>query len=573
MTTTQQKSTETTSSIHPVIKRIFEKRKLSTENIYHFFSNSLHELPDLMSLKDLDKSSDRIIEAIEKGETIGVWGDYDVDGTTSCALLYHFFKMCGAKTELFQPSRFVEGYGVHPSSIDQAIEKGLKLLITVDCGISNVETAEYAISKGIDLIITDHHKDARETMPKAYAIVNPNRRDETCHPDLRRLAGVGVGFALALKIKNDLAKKGIEIPSIYPLLQFVAIGTICDMAELNPMNLKLVRHGLKQMKNSTYPGILQFLSEDDKALATVPSERLSFTIGPMINSKGRLDHPEKALLLLTAENSDVAYQNFAQLEISNRERRIIQSEVFKGAKEMALRELDSGDMVVNIVYSPDWHEGVIGIVASKLVETFGAPAVVFTNAEEEGVIKASARSVGELNMFNLLKQCEEFYTRFGGHKAAAGLSMPKENFDAFKNKMKLLVNEIPAALRTKLDHFDIYLEAQEITPDLIRQLDALEPFGMGNNRPIFRLKGVKLDTYKVLKDAHVKWNFCNKANPAQKFGGISFNFLDKWGELDPSEIYSRQDQEEMTLQFTLGLNRYNGNEFIQLNVEKVLFSA
>ena len=573
MTTTQTKSSETPSVIHPVIKRIFEKRKIAGESLYHFFSNNLHELPDLMGLKDLDKASERILSAIETKETIGIWGDYDVDGTTSCALLFHFFKMVGVKTELFQPSRFVEGYGVHPSSIDQAIEKGIKLLITVDCGISNVETADYALEKNIDLIITDHHKDARETMPKAFAVINPNRRDETCSPEMRRLAGVGVAFALALKVKNDLSKKGIEVPSIYSLLQFVAIGTICDLAELNPMNLKLVRHGLKQMKTSQYPGILQFLSEDDKALPSIPSERLSFTIGPMINSKGRLDHPEKALILLTADNSETAYQNFAQLEISNRERRLIQSEVFKGAKEEALKELENGDMGMNIVYSPEWHEGVIGIVASKLVETFGVPAVVFTNAEEEGLIKASARSVGELNIFDLLKQCEEFFVRFGGHKAAAGLSMPKDNFEPFKTKMNQLIEAIPLALRTKIDLYDIYLEPSEISPDLVRQLDALEPFGMGNNKPIFRLKGIRLDTYKILKDAHVKWTFSNKSNPSQKFGGISFNFLDKWGEFDPSEIYSRQDHEEMTLQFTLGLNRYNGNEFIQLNVEKVIFNA
>ncbi len=572
MTTTQKVAPETTSSIHPVIRRIFEKRKLSPENIHQFFSNNLHELPDLMSLKDLDIASKRIILAIQNQETIGVWGDYDVDGTTSCALLFHFFEMVKAKTALFQPSRFVEGYGVHPSSIDQALEKGIKLLITVDCGISNVETAAYAKEKGIDLIITDHHKDARETMPDALAVVNPNRRDETCHPDLRRLAGVGVGFALALKIKNDLAKIGIETPSIYPLLQFVAIGTICDMAELNPMNLKLVRHGLKQMTKSQYPGILQFLTEDDKALATIPSEKLSFTIGPMINSKGRLDHPEKALLLMTAPNSAVAFENFAHLEISNRERRFIQNEVFKGAKDFALKELDQGEMVVNIVYDPNWHEGVIGIVASKLVENFGVPAIVFTNSEEEGIIKASARSAGELNIFDLLKQCEDLYTRFGGHKAAAGLSMPVGNLPAFKERMTKLIKAIPEIGRTKLDHFDVYLEGHEITPDLVRQLDALEPFGMGNNRPIFRLTDVKVETYKILKEAHVKWNFVSLKNPQHRFGGISFNFLDKWNELDPSEIYSRQDQEKMTLQFTLGLNRYNGNEFIQLNVEKVFFN-
>lgn len=560
-------------NINPVIQRIFEKRQYTNEDIKNFFSTNLHELPDLESMKDLDRASSRIIKAIQNNEPIGVWGDYDVDGTTSCALLYHFFQMLGVTPKLFQPSRFVEGYGVHPSSIDQAVEAGIKLVITVDCGISNVETAEYAKEKAVDLIITDHHKDAREKMPDAYAVINPNRRDElTINPELKKLAGVGVAFALALKIKNELAKQKIEMPSLYPLLQFVAIGTICDMAELNPMNLKLVRHGLKQMGKTTYSGLLQFLSEEEKALTSIPSEKLSFLIGPMINSKGRLDHPERALNLLIAKNSDQAYENYSYLEISNRERKFIQNEVFKSAKENAIKDIDDEDLVVNIVYNPEWHEGVIGIVASKLVETFSIPAIVFTNGEEEGIIKASARSAGDLNIFDCLKQCEDLFTRFGGHKAAAGLSMPKENLKIFTQRMKSIIKNIPLITRTKPDHFDTYLEFSEITPDLVKQINSLEPFGMGNQRPVFRLSNVRLETYKILKDAHVRWNFTDKKDHSKKLQGISFNFLEKWNEADPGEIYSRQDQESITLQFTLGLNRFNGNEFIQLNVEKVIFA-
>lgn len=559
----------TIPAIHPVIRRIFERRNFKEKDLYDFFSNNLKELPDLTQMKDLEKSSARIIQAIEQQEKIGIWGDYDVDGTTSCALLFHFFKMIEIKVGLFQPSRFVEGYGVHPSSVDQALEKGYKVLITVDCGITNLETADYAREKKLDLIITDHHKDAREKMPEAYAVVNPNRRDED-KSQLKKLAGVGVAFCLANQIRNDLIKKGKNIPSIYPLLQFVAIGTICDLAELNPTNLKLVRHGLKQMRESQYPGLLQFLSQDDRALPMIPSERLSFGMGPMINSKGRLDHPEIALELLIADNKDRAYECFSQLEISNRERRFIQNEVYKNAKSLCLNQLSEGEMVINIVYNPEWHEGVIGIVASKLVETFGVPAIVFTNAEEEGMIKASARSAGELNIFDCLKQCEELFARFGGHKAAAGLSMKRENYLIFAKKMKEIVKQIPAINRTKQDEFDIYLDFQEVTPELVRQIDSLEPFGMGNAKPIFRLKNIKIDSYKILKEAHVRWTFIDKKTSQNKLQGISFNFLDKWGELDPSEIYARQNQSEITIQFALGINRFNGNEYIQLNVDKVI---
>src|SRR5690606_38654256 len=203
---------------------------------------------------DLKKASHRLITAMDKGEKIAVYGDYDVDGTTSCALLWHFFNMLGVSVGLYQPSRFIEGYGVHPSSIDEAVNDGVKVLITVDCGITNTQTADYAQGK-LDLIITDHHRDAAPELPKAYAVVNPGRRDEPQDSPLRSLAGVGVAFALGLHITTDLARSGREMPSIYPLLQFVAIGTISDLARMTPLDLRLTRHGLKRIPKTPCPGI------------------------------------------------------------------------------------------------------------------------------------------------------------------------------------------------------------------------------------------------------------------------------------------------------------------------------
>ncbi|MEX0798873.1 MAG: DHH family phosphoesterase, partial [Bacteriovoracaceae bacterium] len=362
-------SKQTKVQIHPVIKALLEKRGFSEDTFEDFFSWELRRLPDLTQMKDLDKASKRIIEAIDSEEKIGIYGDYDVDGATSCALFYHFFQMLGVSVELFQPSRFIEGYGVHPSSIENALEKGVKLLVTVDCGISNLETAEYAKEKDLDLIITDHHKDVKEHMPNAYAVVNPNRRDEPRETPLKALAGVGVAFAVCLKIKNLLVEQGREMPSIYPLLQFVAVGTICDMAPLNTMNIKLTRHGLKQIPNTEYPGLASFFTDEDRQFPVIPSEKISFYIGPLINSKGRLDHPEKALNLLISKDYKEAFQNYSHLEICNRERKLIQNEVFIQAKKQVISEMRNGDHLISVVYSPEWHEGVIGIVASKLVET------------------------------------------------------------------------------------------------------------------------------------------------------------------------------------------------------------
>lgn len=571
---TAQGTNKARAKLHPVILRLFDKRAMTQEDITEFLSWDLNALPDLTAMQGMDQTVERIIQAVENQEHIGIYGDYDVDGTTSCALFYHFFKIFDLSVSLIQPSRFIEGYGLHASSIDKAIDDGINLLITVDCGITNNEAADYATEKGLDLIITDHHKDGREEMPAAYAIVNPNRRDEPTDSKLSPLAGVGVAFAVCWEIRKQFEAKGRKIPSLYPLLQFVAIGTICDLARLTPMNLKLVRHGLKQIPQTQYPGIRAFFSPEERKQKTIPSEKLAFNVGPLINSKGRLDHPEKALKLLISSDSTEAYENYSHLEISNKERKFIQAEVFASAKEQYLKTFDGDDPLVAIVYQEDWHEGVIGIVASKLVESFKVPAIVFTNTEEEGIIKASARSAGDLNIFNLLQECNDLFIKFGGHKAAAGLSMPKENLPAFKEKMEAQLREIPVIERTRQDHYDLDIAPEEINPRLVKELDFLEPFGMGNEKPIFRMKGVKLTNYDLLKDVHVRWTFTPK-DPAIKMPplkGISFNYVGSFNKTHPQEVFTRQNKEELTIFFTLGINRFNGNEYIQLMLNRISFN-
>jgi len=573
-TQTQEQSTKADSSnrIHPVIERLFQKRDWNNEQVDEFLSWDLKQLPSLTSMLGTQETAKRIIEAIDAKETIGIYGDYDVDGTTSCALFYHFFQMLDVKVELIQPSRFIEGYGLHASSIDLSLTKGITLLITVDCGITNNEAADYAKEKGIDLIITDHHKDARDQMPDAFSIVNPNRRDEPEDSQLGPLAGVGVAFAVCWEVKSQLESLGKPCPTLYPLLQFVAIGTICDLAKLTPMNLKLVRHGLHQIPTTQYPGIRAFFSAEERKQKLVPSEKLSFNIGPLINSKGRLDHPEKALNLLISKDSTEAYEFYSHLEISNKERKFIQAEVFQSAKEQFMKSIDGTDQTIAIVYQEDWHEGVIGIVASKLVESFKVPAVVFTNSEDEGLIKASARSAGSLNIFDLLNNCSDLFAKFGGHKAAAGLSMPKDNYDEFKKRMTDQLLSIPAIERTKQEGYDLEIYPHEVTPKLLKELELLEPFGMGNEKPVFKMKGVRLASFDLLKDIHVRWSFStlDKNNPAPPLKGISFNYVGSFGKHHPRDIFEKQNQGgTLTVYFTLGINRFNGNEYIQLMVNRI----
>lgn len=553
---------------HPIARELLLKRGYQESQIEDFFSWNLRDLPDLTKLRDLEKTANRIIQAIDNKEKIGIYGDYDVDGTTSCALFYQYFQMLGVEVELFQPSRFVEGYGIHPSSIENAIEKKVKLLITVDCGISNCETAEYALDRNLDLIITDHHKDTREEMPRAYAIVNPNRRDEEDSP-LKALAGVGVAFAVCLQIKNILDARGDNTPSIYPLLQYVAIGTICDLAFLNPMNLKLTRHGLKQIIDTEYKGVEAFFNDEDRNAPFIPSEKISFYVGPLINSKGRLDHPEKALNLLIAKDHKSAFENYSHLEISNRERKLIQNEVYTEAKKMVIKEIERDDHPITVVYAPHWHEGVIGIVASKLVETFGVPALVFSDSEDEGIIKASCRSAGDLDLYTLLKNCDELFLKFGGHKAACGLSMPKENLYRLKDRLKEQLQNIPEIIRTNQDSFDAEISFKEISASLVREFDKMEPFGMGNEKPLLRMRDAKIDSFTLLKDIHVKW-FLKGKESNNKVQGISFNYIGKWNTPTPEELYQYQQDGDIMVYFRLGINRFRGNETIQLMVEKIV---
>ena len=243
------------------------------------------------------------------------------------------------------------------------------------------------------------------------------------------------------------------------------------------------------------------------------------------------------------------------------------TEVFEQAKDQILKNLD-GEPLLSIVYQKDWHEGVIGIVASKLVDFFKVPAIVFTNTEDPNIIKASARSAGDLDLFEILNAFSGYFEKFGGHKAAAGLSMKKEKFEEFSQKIKSLLREIPEIQRTRQDYYDIEIFPHEITPNLIRELEKIGPFGRGNENPVFKLSGVHLDSFTILKDLHVKWNFSAKSK--YKFKGISFNYIGKWMHQSPDQIFKQQKRENLSIIFTLSLNRFNGNEYLQLMVQKLI---
>ena len=337
---------------------------------------------------------------------------------------------------------------------------------------------------------------------------------------------------------------------------------------MNPINLKLVRHGLSQIKNTTYTGLKTFFTPEERQ-RPIPSEKLGFHVGPLINSKGRLDHPEMALQLLIEEDGQKAFELYSHLEFCNKERKFITAEVYQEAEEKVLKEVEDEGFSIAVVYEPHWHEGVVGIVASRLVETFKVPAIVFTNAEEEGIIKGSARSAGELNIFDALNAHNELFKKFGGHKAAAGLSLPHENLEELKYKLNEALLTIPEIERTRTRTYDMEIRPQDISPELLKDLGKLEPFGTLNDKPLFKLSEMNLDSFSILKEKHVRWNFSHPSLP-KKFQGISFNYVGKWGHLSPQELFQLQKKgDTFTLYFYLSVNHFRGNEFIQLMVEEV----
>jgi single-stranded-DNA-specific exonuclease len=390
-----------------IMQKWMQKIHPEMPRVENWSSWELKNLPNFSELIDLTIAAETIAKAVAQGDKIAIWGDYDVDGTTSCAVLYKFFQLLQVTVHCYQPSRFTEGYGLHPSSVEKMHAEGVRLIITVDCGIGSHAAALKAHELDVKLIITDHHQDSYDHRPKACAVINPNRADETCDGRLKNLAGVGVAFALCVEIRKLFIKNGTELPSLYFLLPYVAIGTIADVASLNPMNLVLCRHGLKQLLSTKDPGLKQFMQERAHSPKYLEGDLVGFNIGPLINSKGRLEHAEKALELLTTASDSQAQEIYMQLKTVNAQRKKIQQEVY----EQACKEYESENHhPFIVVYDSGWHEGVIGIVASKLSEEFKKPTLVFTNTNDDpNLIKASCRTFGFVNIYESLKVLTIFF--------------------------------------------------------------------------------------------------------------------------------------------------------------------
>lgn len=519
------------------------------ETAKSFFKPSLDQLHSPWLMADMEKAVDRINLAREKGERIMVYGDYDVDGTTAVALLSSFLQKNDVVLETYIPDRYKEGYGVSTLGIDTAAENGVALIIALDCGVKAIKKVEYAQSKGIDFIICDHHTPGPE-LPKALAILDPKRKN--CSYPYKGLSGCGVGFKLAQALCE--AWDG-DPESYWSLLDLLALSIGADIVPMTGENRILAFHGLKKINEQPSPGLEALLKTSDKAIGNLSISDLVFTLAPRINAAGRIDHGKKAVDLLSGQDLSSLEQIAQEIDQRNSERRDLDQQI--SAEALELIDKDS-DRYSTVVYQEHWHKGVIGIVASRLIENYYRPTVVLTKSGDKWA--GSARSVQGFDLYEALSDCEAHLIQYGGHPAAAGMTILEENLAPFAEAFEEAVkSRIRADQRQPSLICDLVIDAKEIDPKLYRLIQRCGPFGPENMAPVLVMHGlVDAGSRIVGKDlSHLKINLLD-SNTGLSFDGIGFGMAERLEWLKQSSAVS--------VAFHLETNEYQGHVSLQLRV-------
>ena len=452
------------------------------------------ELSDPELLTDMHKACQRIWQAIDNGETIVVYGDYDVDGVTATALLYQHLKGMGATVKCMLPSREGDGYGLSKNAIQSIHDKGCQLIVTVDNGISAVEEAEFAAQLGVDLIITDHHLPP-EQLPKAVAVVDPRREDDTS--PFKGLCGAGVAFKLCAALDGCPAEEMLDYCG-----DLAAVGTVADVMPLTGENRTLVKAGLRQLQQTDRPGMEALLEEVGLAGKPVTAENVSYAIAPRINAAGRMDSAVTALQLVLCEDPDRAAELAHKLNQINVQRQETETQIFQAVQQQLEQQPDCLEDRVMLLWGRDWHPGVIGIVASRMVERTGRPVIIVT-VDEQGEGKGSGRSVQGFNLHACIGSCADLLIRYGGHAMAAGLSVREENLPELRRRLNEWAARECPVLHTPPLCCDLAIHLDRITVDSVRRLEQLAPYGAENPTPVFLLQNAVLDgVYPVSDGKH-----------------------------------------------------------------------
>ncbi|MBF0182293.1 MAG: single-stranded-DNA-specific exonuclease RecJ [Magnetococcales bacterium] len=542
---------------------ILAYRALDTPSqVEAFLQPRLSQLPDPLALMDMDKAVARLIRVVEERESFVIYGDYDVDGVTSCALLYRYFNELGHPPRIYVPDRLTEGYGPNPQAMRTLAAEGARVVITVDCGIMAHESLEVAKEVGLDVIVTDHHQ-GRESLPPAIAVINPNRLDET-FPH-KELAGVGVAFYLLLALNRALRQRGqfqeaSPAPDLKSLLDLVAVGTIADVASLTDLNRPLTSAGLRMDGAHLKPGLRALMEVARLSGDRMSAGQIGFQIGPRINAGGRLGKGSLGAELLITDDPQRAMEIARILDDYNQERQILEKKIFQEA--VALIE---GFGTVEgrhglVVGREGWHPGVVGIVASRLAERYHRPTVVLA-LDEEGGGKGSARSIPGLDLYSAVSACEEHLAAFGGHRAAAGLTLRPRQLEPFTTAFDQAVREQnPTETFQPALLVDGELDIVLANLELAGRIERLQPFGRGNPEPLWIVRNVRLLDARVVKDRHLK---CMLADPWEEvLDAIAFGVLP--GEPGSGMLNATG---RLDVAGTLAINRFRNRETVQLLIK------
>lgn len=480
--------------VSEIMARLLCARNIDFDDIDNYLNGTLDDLLDPYGLKDMDKLVERIDKAIINNEKICIYGDYDVDGITSITIMYQFLTKLGAQVMYYLPDRLIEGYGLNNKALDEIKSKGASLVITVDCGITAIDETKHANEIGLDMCITDHHE-CSDSLPDAVAIVNPKRHDSTY--GFRVLAGVGVAFKCitALSIKYNLDKE-----EYMKYIDIVAIGTISDIVPLIGENRIISRYGLQMMKTTQNIGLKALL----KLIGPkeIDSMMVSFSMAPRINACGRMGNASAAVKLLLEKDEKMAEKIANELDELNTERKNVETGIFDEAvKQIEEKELDKKNSIV--LYDESWHNGVIGIVASRLVNIYYKPVILLT--KEHGIVRGSGRCPQGFSLYDALTDCKDKVTQFGGHELAAGLSLTEEMIPDFIDAFENAATERKDGISEQIIEVDAQIERKDLSVQIIKDIRRIKPYGQSNPLPMFLYKGLKVSAIRTIKeDKHLK---------------------------------------------------------------------
>lgn len=520
-----------------------------------FFRPQLSMLHEPFLMRDMDKAVTRLNSAILGNERICVYGDYDVDGTTSVSMMYHFLNSQSAVCDYYIPDRDSEGYGLSYEGIESALDKGTTLMITLDCGIKAIDKIAYAQSKGMDVIVCDHHRPG-EVLPAALAVLDPKRKD--CAYPFKELCGCGVGFKL---IQAYLKKNALDDSVAYQYLDLVAVAIGADIVPIVGENRVLAYYGLKHLNENPRPG-MKALMREHKRLGAMTISDVVFTIAPRINAAGRMKHAHNAVRLMIEQNEAQATKTAQEIEEFNTDRRAHDKRITKEAL-LQIESNEEEDRASTVVCHPEWHKGVIGIVASRLIETYYRPTVVFTKSK--GKLTASVRSVKGFDVYSALEACQEHIEQFGGHKYAAGLTIKEEKYETFKNAFENVVSEtLSAECKVEVLEVDDEIQFSDITIGFHNILKQFEPFGPGNRAPLFVTKRVidRGNTKAVgAENDHLKLHMCTEKERSSEMSGIAFS-MGNYADYVSKGL-------SFDICYSISENEWKGNVSIQLSVKDI----